>query len=350
MTSVNLDALKSLQLKLSFHEAFLIEDPIDLFYLLKKPLSLGSILIEKDCITVFVDGRYLAACSHLEGVKTLPSEHGGFEKYLKTSHVKSIYFDSDKTSFSHYEKLVKLTDFTFIPKKQILRFLRIKKTEAEIKLIEASTKLLADVYQEFLLLPKVGLSEKQIATQFKILSLEKGAEDFSFEPIIAIGENGAYPHHRPQDRILNPSDVMLVDIGLTKNQYQSDMTRMVFFGHADKELLRMHDMVLEAHQAALALCRPGIALGLLDQAARDVFKKYNVEHLFCHSLGHGLGLETHEAPRLKNDGIDKDVLLEEGMVITIEPGLYKEGLGGIRHEDLIVITESGYRNFYPDFF
>lgn len=112
----------------------------------------------------------------------------------------------------------------------------------------------------------------------------------------------------------------------------------------------MHDQVLKAHQAALDLCKPGVKVGLLDQAARDVFKSYGTETLFSHSLGHGLGLETHEAPRLKFDGVDKDIVLQKGMVITIEPGLYEVGLGGIRHEDLIVITDTGYENFYPNFF
>lgn len=342
-------AIQLLQKKLQKHEAFLIEDPDDLFYFLKKSISLGSLLIEQDQLHLFVDGRYFSAFSHLSGLVTKPSEHDGLKTYLKTSGLEKIYFDSAKTSFEKGLHLTKSLTPQFLGLPHLTKQCRIIKSSDEIALIEQSTRLLVSIYQEFLKLPKIGLSEKQIATQFKLLSLEMGADGFSFEPIIATGPNGAFPHHRPKDRVLEPHDVMLVDVGVTKNGYQSDMTRMVFFGHAPEELIHLHDLVLDAHQAALKLCKPGVACKELDLAAREVFKKAGVEDLFVHSLGHGLGIETHEAPRLKFDGSDKDVILEKGMVITIEPGLYKEGLGGIRHEDLIVITEDGYKNFYPNY-
>lgn len=350
MKAINLDALLTLQNELTTNQAILIEDPVDLYYLLRHSLSLGSLLIEKNNIYLFVDGRYFSAVSQLEKVTTKMSEQNGLFEYLKNSDVKQVYFDSEKTSFSQAEKFFKQQCISFYPRKQILKKLRLIKTDDEIQKIRTAAHLLKDIYQEFLKRPKLGLSEKQIAKDFKLLSLEMGAEDFSFEPIIAIGENGAFPHHRPSERILKQGDAMLVDIGVAKNHYQSDMTRMSFFGHVPELLLTYHDQVLEAHQAALNLCRPGNTVGSLDLAAREVFKKYGTESLFCHSLGHGLGLETHEAPRLKFDGIDHDIVLEKGMVITIEPGLYQEGLGGIRHEDLIVITEKGFENFYPDFF
>jgi Xaa-Pro aminopeptidase len=350
MPAINLKAVQSLQTQLKDHEAYLIQDPIDLYYLLTSTLSLGHFLIEKTRITLFVDGRYFGALSKLQELNVMASENQGLQNYLKTTDVKLIYFDSDKTSVSQKEILCKNSIIDFQGQRDILKNLRLIKSDDEIKKIRTAAYLLKDIYQEFLKRPKLGLSEKQIARDFKILSLEMGAEDFSFEPIIAIGENGAYPHHRPGDRILKEGDSMLVDIGVSLNHYQSDMTRMVFFGHVPQKLLEMHDQVLKAHQAALSLCKPGVKVGALDEAAREVFKSYGTESLFCHSLGHGLGLETHESPRLKFDGMDKDILLEKGMVITIEPGLYEVGLGGIRHEDLIVITDDGYENFYPDFF
>lgn len=350
MNQINLKAIQALQLKLKNDQAYLIQDPIDLYYLLNKSLSLGSLLIEKNKVTLFVDGRYFQALSILEHAQVLPSEDQGYQNYLKDADVKLIYFDSDKTSFATAEQLIKNSSITYQAEKQLLEKLRLIKTKEEIDKIRSSAHLLVDIYKTFLKKPKIGLSEKQIAKDFKILSLEMGAEAFSFEPIIAVGENGAFPHHKPSDRVLKGGDAMLIDIGVCLNHYQSDMTRMVFLGHVPAEILSMHDQVLEAHQAALKLCKPGNKIGDIDQAARDVFKKYGTEHLFCHSLGHGLGLETHEAPRLKFDGIYKDMILEKGMVITIEPGLYQKGLGGIRHEDLIVITDDGHENFYPDFF
>ena len=341
-------ALVSCQKDLNHDEALLIEDPYDLFYFLKKPLSLGSLLIEKDKASLFVDGRYFSAFHQIKPVVTYPSENGGFLTYIKSSTIKTLIFDSEKTSYLRSEVL--RATLNLEPRAQLLKHLRLIKSPEEEKLISQSSSLLVTIYKEFLTLPKLGLTEKQIASQFKILSLEKGAEDFSFEPIIAVGENSAYPHHRPTNRVLKEGDVMLVDVGVTLNSYQSDMTRMVFFGNVPKKLLNYHDQFLEAHQAALHLCKPGTLIGELDRAARSVFKKHGTEHLFCHSLGHGLGIETHESPRIKFDGPDKDLPLKKGMVITIEPGLYEEGLGGIRHEDLIVITENGYTNFYPSYF
>jgi len=340
----------ALQKKLESHQAFLIEDPIDLFYLLRKKISLGTLYISKDAIALFVDGRYFSAFSHFDFLKTYPSEQNGLKKFLEKQKTTEILFEGSKTSFERYKFLKNNTSQSLVSYSGILRNERMIKTQDEIDLITQSTHLLSSIYQEFLKIPKLGKSEKQIAQSFKTLSFEMGAEDFSFEPIIATGPNSAYPHHRPSDRILKNDDVMLVDIGVTKNDYQSDMTRMVFYGHVDPKLLKFHDLVLQAHDAALALCKPGVKVKELDQAARDVFKSSGHLELFTHSLGHGLGIETHESPRLKNDGIDKDVVLEEGMIITIEPGLYLEGLGGIRHENLILITKEGYHNFYPDFF
>lgn len=344
------NTLKSLQKKLKSTQAFIIEDPIDLFYLLRKKISLGTLYISKETIALFVDGRYFKAFSHFSFLKTHPSENQNFKHFLDQEKTEELLFEPSKTSVERFFSLKNQIKQTLTPYTGILKKERMIKTKEELKLITESTTLLSSIYQEFLKIPKIGKTEKEISQLFKTLSFEMGAEDFSFEPIIATGQNSAYPHHRSSDRILKNDDVMLVDIGVTKNDYQSDMTRMVFYGHVDPRLLEFHDRVLEAHDASLKLCKPGIKIKELDQAAKDVFEKHGLLELFCHSLGHGLGIETHEAPRLKNDGPDQDIVLEEGMVITIEPGLYQEGLGGIRHENLIVITKDGYHNFYPEFF
>jgi Xaa-Pro aminopeptidase len=349
MTNINTHALSELQKKLQDHEAFFIEDPFDLFYILKKPISLGTLLVEKTNVHLFVDGRYFSAFGHFKDILTMRSENDGLKNYLKKQTLKTIFFDSTHTSYQRGLSLKSIPSVHFEAKEDLLKSLRLIKSQEEISLIRQSALLLVSIYEDFLKLPKIGLTEKQIARQFQTLSFEKGADGFSFDPIIATGENTAYPHHRPTDRVLQDSGLMLVDIGVTKNGYQSDMTRMVFLGHVNPLLLKFHDRVLEAQQAAMRLCKPGTKVGALDKAARDVFQKYDCESLFCHSLGHGLGLETHEAPRIKYEGVDHDMVLQAGMVITLEPGLYQEGLGGIRHEDLIVITDSGYENFYPSF-
>lgn len=238
MPAINLKAIQALQHQLKENQAYLIEDPIDLYYLVLHSLSLGSLLIEKKGATIFVDGRYFGALSQLDGIQTLPSENQGLQNYLKNTDVKLIYFDSDKTSVAQAEFLAKNSAITYQGQKQLLKTLRLIKSDEEIDKIRTSAHLLKDIYQEFLKKPKLGLSEKKIAQDFKILALEMGAESFSFDPIIAIGENGAFPHHRPSQRILKQGDSLLIDIGVSLNHYQSDMTRMVFFGHVSKNSLK----------------------------------------------------------------------------------------------------------------
>jgi Xaa-Pro aminopeptidase len=189
--------------------------------------------------------------------------------------------------------------------------------------------------------------EKELAKRFEIFCLENGAEGLSFSPIIAFGPNSAMPHYRSQDAQLKKGDVVLIDIGVVCDGYHSDMTRVLFFEQEDPYLSKLYEIVKRAQHSALQMCRPGTKMGQLDRAARSVMKEEGVEELFIHSLGHGIGLEVHEFPRIKFDGEDKDVVLETGMVFTVEPGLYVPGTGGVRYEDTILITDAGYENFYP---
>ena len=150
------------------------------------------------------------------------------------------------------------------------------------------------------------------------------------------------PHYKTGDAVLKDGDIVLIDIGVSLNHYHSDMTRVVFFGKPSSELKKLYAVVQESQEAALKICKPGTAVAALDQAARSVMKRENVEKYFVHSLGHGIGIETHEFPRIKDGGEDGKVLLKEGMVITIEPGLYLPGIGGVRYEDMVLITKDGY--------
>jgi Xaa-Pro aminopeptidase len=144
---------------------------------------------------------------------------------------------------------------------------------------------------------------------------------------------------------LRKGDIVLIDIGVVFHRYCSDMTRVVFFGTPDPMLQHWLDLAIEAEKAALTLCKPGVSIRSLDQAARAVFQKEGVESYFLHSLGHGVGLEVHEAPRIRFDA--EESLLKPGMVITIEPGLYLLGKGGVRYEDMVIITETGFENLFP---
>jgi len=320
----------------------LIENPVDLLYLTGIPLSTGSLVIEPDAMTLFVDGRYYeSAQKKMDGV--VLNENGVLQEKLKN---KRVMIDSAWTTVERYERL-KSYGCSLHAKPQLLKELRSIKDEHERKALKKSAKLLWKAYEHIRKKLKTGVSEQELAEEFERYGRKHGATGVAFEPIIAFGKNSAMPHYRAGSSKLKKNDLVLLDLGLIVDQYHSDMTRVVFRGKPHPELYRLYTIVRAAHAAALAMAKPGVRVKELDIAARKVFQQHHVESLFVHALGHGIGLETHEYPRIRFSGEDADVMLQPHMAITIEPGLYVPGLGGIRYEDTILITENGYENLYP---
>ena len=165
-----------------------------------------------------------------------------------------------------------------------------------------------------------------------------GADALSFEPIVAFGEHAAEPHHHPCHRALAEGDVIKMDFGAMVDGYHTDMTRTVAFGEPATELRKVHDVVAAAQQAGIDAVRPGVVAGDVDRAARSVIDDAGYGDRFTHGLGHGVGLEIHEGPWLRRDGED---VLPVGAVVTVEPGVYLPGMGGVRIEDAVEVTEDG---------
>ena len=324
-------------------DALIIEKPIDLFYLTGLNLSLGTLIISKKGGHLFVDGRYLAFAKKNS---PCPSENTTIEGLKKAlSQFSKVGFDSIETSYERWSELSKLAALT--PLKKPTDTTRAIKSPAEIKALKKSAALLWKGFQFLKKNLKVGMTEKAAATLFVVFCLENGAEAMAFEPIVAFGKNTAFPHYRAGSSRLKKGDTVLLDLGVVVDHYHSDMTRTFFFGKPDPRVVVFEAVVKKAHDAALLLCRPGVKVGELDKAARHVIEKADLSSYLAHSLGHGVGLEVHEFPRLKFKGADSDAILKEGMVLTIEPGLYWEGVGGYRYEDTILITRKGYENWYP---
>ncbi len=319
-------------------EAFLIEDEVDLFYLTGLSLSAGSLLVFPKRAELYVDGRYLQMCKEKSPTAVLALS----EKMGKG--LKKVGFDSAKMSYDRAEKLKRRISLK--AHSHPLRDLRVIKDASELRKMKKAAEIAWKGFGHLQRCLKVGISEKEIAIHFETFCLKHGEEGFSFEPILALGKNSATPHHRASETKLKKGDLVLCDIGVVFEKYRSDMTRVLYFGKVDPRLIQMESVVRLAHQAALGLCKPGTKLIELDRAARKVMRKAKMEELFVHGLGHGIGLETHEFPRISYIGEDKDLSLKEGMVITFEPGLYVPGLGGVRHEETVVITAKGYNNFY----
>jgi len=315
------------------------ENTLDIFYLTGMELSLGKLLVSKDAATLFVDGRYQQAAKDQAACTVKPLKEAALLQPF--NKVKTVGFD-EELSFKAAEEWKRLlkNKCRLKPLEAPILSLREIKDPHEIMLIKKSADLLWKGFLHAKKKLKVGIKEKEIAFEFETFCRKKGAECLSFTPIIAFGANSALPHHHSGERKLKKDDIVLMDLGVQLNGYCSDMTRTFFFGKKTKLLKELYDVVHEAKEAALALCHPETTFKALDEAARKVMRKAKLEKYFIHRLGHGIGLEVHESPNLRHE----ERRLEPGMVITIEPGLYLPGKGGVRLEDMVVVTKTGHQN------
>ena len=222
--------------------------------------------------------------------------------------------------------------------------LRMVKSPEEIARIRRSVAINSQAFEEAVAQVRAGTKERDLAAELEYRMRRLGAEKPAFETIVAGGPRSALPHAQPADAPLKTGALVVVDMGAMAEGYASDMTRMLFVGTPGAKVKRMYRAVLEAQLAAIDVVREGAASAKVDAAARRVLKTYGLDRVFVHSTGHGLGLEIHEPPRL---GKRDKTRLRAGMAITIEPGAYVEGFGGIRIEDTVVVTESGCEILTP---
>jgi Xaa-Pro aminopeptidase len=225
----------------------------------------------------------------------------------------------------------------------IVERLRVVKDRTEVQQILSAVELASSIFPEAITSIRVGATENAVSARLDFLARNAGAEKMSFETIVASGPRSALPHARPTGLAIVPGFVVL-DYGVIVSGYCSDMTRTVHLGRADHASRDLYAAVLEAQLAGIAAVRPGVEAAQVDEAARKVLRKRKLDKFFTHSLGHGLGLEIHEVPRLAKG---QTQVLEPGMVITIEPGVYIPGRGGIRIEDTVLVTEAGSEVLTP---
>ena len=226
------------------------------------------------------------------------------------------------------------------PLKGVVEELRIIKDTAEIKAMEASSDLMSRILAEVIPSLAPGRTEKEIAWQIEGLAMEGGADGLAFPSIVASGPNSALPHAVPTDRKIRGREPITLDVGVRIKGYRCDMTRTVFLERPGPKFRKIYRTVREAQLAALPEVRPGVKSNIPDKKARDLIRDAGFGEYFGHALGHGVGLATHEVPRL---GPERPVKLEKGMVVTVEPGIYIPGKGGVRLEEMVVIEKNGPR-------
>lgn len=332
-------------------DAFLVDDPINLFYLTGMNLSQGWLVVYPQGAVLFVDNRYFEMCKNTCPISVMLAEpnHKSLMAFLteKCDQIKILGFSIEDTLYKNFldlQKCVNEINIALLPVNNPVKQLRRFKDSEEVNLLRAAATLGAEGFDFVCSILKEGIREIEVADELEIFWKRRGSRGVAFEPIIAFGANTSMPHYRAGRARLKPGDPVLIDIGVNLQHYHSDMTRTLFFGDVPNVITEIHAIVEQAQKAALDLCKPGVSIGALDEAARNVIAVNGYGEYFTHSLGHGIGLEVHEWPILRNAPPYQNILLEPGMAITIEPGIYLPSVGGVRIEDTVVITPHGHEN------
>jgi Xaa-Pro aminopeptidase len=322
-------------------DAFYVAGLANIRYLTGFTGSAGHLLIEPGRTTLFVDGRYdEQAREQTSGIDIRVSSTDPLAALLgEIRHRRLLHVgvERNRLSLAAYERLrevrkrVQLLDGA-------VEALRAVKSAEEIERLRKSAQLNSAVFEAVVGRLRPSWSEARLAGELEYEMRKLGAEGASFPAIVASGPHGARPHAAPRPVKLQRHSLVVVDHGAILDGYASDMTRMIALGRPSPDQLALVDAVREAQQSAIDSVRAGATCAAVDRAARKALKKKNLDQYFVHSTGHGVGLEIHEEPRIAGTVSTR---LRTGMVITIEPGVYLEGIGGVRIEDVVVVRPDG---------
>lgn len=331
-------------------QAALITSPVNRRYLSGFKSSEGLIFTTPDESYFFVDFRYYeAAKKQIKGLHVILSSDfkADLLKIARKHRVKTVLIENDGITLSEALKIEKwLKEDNITLNKQnvldkVLYSLRAEKTPLEIKNIKMAQEIAEKAFKQFLPLIKPGVTEKKLAFELEFLVRKEGAEAVAFDLIVASGKNSAVPHAELSDKAIEVGDLVTIDMGAVYNGYHSDMTRTVAVGQVSEEQRKVYNTVLAAQKMAINLVRLGASCREIDSIARKFIAESGYGNYFGHALGHGVGLEIHEKPFLSRRTED---VLQPGMVITIEPGIYLANRFGVRIEDMLLVTDDGCEN------
>jgi Xaa-Pro aminopeptidase len=321
-------------LKQSNTPAFLVTDLTNIKYLSGVSMSAGCMLITPRKFVLFADGRYTEAATKtayqfvvVKPAETLAKSISSYETCGCESKAVTL------AQFGMWKRKFKNTKF--VQKEGIIEEFRRSKAPDELRKFRRAQKITQEMIRRVPRALKEGESEKAIAEKLRSWALGYGAEDLSFEPIVAFGTHSSMGHHRASGRTLRKGNVVQIDIGAKYQGYCADQSAVFFTASPTKKQERAYKAVEEAKSAAIALVRPGVSTHELDEAARKVLRSYGLENAFTHALGHGVGLNVHEGVTLSKRAPEE--ILLKGEIITIEPGVYFPGQFGIRLEEEVVV-------------
>ena len=335
-------------------DALLVSSLPNVRYLTGFTGSSGMVLLTPESMTLLTDPRYGIQAREESRQALLPTRVSVSTKQLwqtavqtvQRRRLKRVGFEAAHLSFELHKTMAsKLpSGYALKPVGKLVEQLRMVKTNEEVALIRASVATNSAAFEAVVRQIKPGMSENDVAAELDYQMRKLGAESTAFETIVASGARTAWPHARPTGKTLNANELLLIDVGACQGGYMSDMTRMLFIGKPEKKIRAAYAAVLKAQLAAIDAVRDGAATRKVDAAARLVLEAVGLQKAFVHSTGHGLGLEIHEPPRI---GKKDKAKLKAGMVITIEPGAYVEGVGGFRVEDTVLVTATGCEVLTP---
>lgn len=307
------------------------------------------VLIHGETCHLLCDGRYFSGVKDIPGISPHLLESplsaqviADKIKELMNSRAKTMGFERDSMFHGDALKLLEAAgDFNWRGADDIIVDLRVIKSPEECLCLRRAQQITCEAFTHIADYLRIGMTEHQVACELDRF-MRENSEGNSFHPIVAFGETGCNAHYTPSaDRKLERGHLVLLDFGAIFNGYCGDMTRMICMGKADTRQREVYELVLAAQLRCLDGVRPGVTTGSLDALCRDYFSEKGCPEAFIHGTGHGVGLAIHEEPRLKQGF---DTITEPGMVFSVEPGLYYEGWGGIRIEDLVIVTDSGHEN------
>jgi Xaa-Pro aminopeptidase len=307
--------------------------------------SHGLCVVTRNEAVLVTDSRY-ARQSRMEAkrwrciVSTLPLLDAIEAEGVLRRH-RRVGFEADHLSYAQYRSMKRLFPrLSFTGSSDLVEDIALVKDASEVENIRKAARISDRVFGEILSVIRPGVRESEVAAEISYLLKSHGGEQDAFEPIVASGERAILPHARATTKRIRRGDMVILDFGTTCKGYCSDITRTVAVGRASRRAREVYALVLDAHGAAVAAAKAGLMARELDAVARDRFRRAGFGKYFVHSLGHGLGLSVHERPRISPLGKEQ---LQDGSVVTIEPGLYVPGVGGVRIEDDVVLDRTGCR-------
>lgn len=336
-------------LNLSDDTAVMLTSPQNMCYFSGFSGGEGVVLIFKDSAYILTDSRYTGIAKEealpdfdvIEFNAKSPLRDIILEKLNDNRTKYIVYEDEYITSAAYNNYKAYFNDYEFIPKSSCIDRLRMIKTEEELALIASAEQIGVDAFNYVCGLIKPGVSEREIAAELEYYMKKSGADGTSFDTIVLSAERTALPHGMPSDRKFESGEFVLMDFGCKYKGYCSDMTRTVSIGKPDNKMREIYSVVKEAQQIGLDTIKAGIYGSEADKAAREYIEKCGFGEYFGHSLGHGVGLMIHELPNLSPKS---DIVLEENMIVSCEPGIYIYDFVGVRIEDLVCVKSGGIKN------